>query len=118
MEQFKITTRIITSFGVFFIIILIILNYLKIDFWAFFIQSLEERYVYISISEQIIMNNSIIGIGTGQFILITEKLFPTLKIWQYQPVHNIFLLIWSEWGIIGLILFILFLWKLFHFKHY
>jgi O-antigen ligase len=33
--------------------------------------------------------------------------------WQYQPVHNVFLLIWSELGIIGLVLFILFLWKVF-----
>ena len=73
-----------------------------------------ERGLYLSISERIIADNPIIGVGTGQFIMTTERLFSNLEIWQYQPVHNVFLLIWSEWGIVGLVLFILFLWKLFH----
>jgi hypothetical protein len=34
--------------------------------------------------------------------------------WQYQPVHNVFLLIWSELGLIGLILFIWIIWKILH----
>jgi uncharacterized membrane protein YciS (DUF1049 family) len=36
--------------------------------------------------------------------------------WQYQPVHNVFLLIWAEIGIIGLGLFLGWLWSIFYFK--
>ncbi len=97
----------------FLLIALVDLVYFKFDFKAFFMKSLGERNLYLSISDRIISDNSIIGIGTGQFIFEAERLFPNLEIWQYQPVHNVFLLIWSEWGIVGLVLFILFLWKLF-----
>jgi hypothetical protein len=90
------------------------LFFLRVEFYALFVKSIVERGLYLSISERIIADNPIIGVGTGQFIMTTERLFSNLEIWQYQPVHNVFLLIWSEWGIVGLVLFILFLWKLFH----
>jgi len=55
------------------------------------------------------------GIGSGQFVLemqtYTQK---TLAFWEYQPVHNVFLLIWAELGIIGLFVFFWFLWQMFH----
>jgi len=55
------------------------------------------------------------GIGSGQFVLemqtYTQK---TLAFWEYQPVHDVFLLIWAELGIIGLFVFFWFLWQMFH----
>jgi hypothetical protein len=98
----------------FLLLMFVGLVYFKFDFQAFFVKSLGERNLYLTISERIISENPIVGVGTGQFIFGAEKLFPNLEIWQYQPVHNVFLLNWSEWGIVGLVLFILFLWKLFH----
>jgi O-antigen ligase len=100
----------LASSGAFFFI----LYFFKIDFYALFIKSLYERGLYFSISKQTITNNPFFGIGEGQFIINAAKTFPNLAVWQYQPVHNIFLLIWSEWGIVGLVLFILFLYKLFY----
>jgi hypothetical protein len=94
------------------------LLFLRVQFYALFVKSLAERGLYLSISERIISESPIIGIGTGQFIFEAGQLFPNLAIWQYQPVHNVFLLIWSEWGIVGLVLFILFLWKLFHVEQF
>ncbi|MCX6761530.1 MAG: O-antigen ligase family protein [Candidatus Moranbacteria bacterium] len=94
------------------------LFFLRVEFYALFMKSLAERGLYLSISERIITDNPIIGVGTGQFIVAAERLFPNLEIWQYQPVHNVFLLIWSEWGIVGLVLFIVFLWKLFHVEQF
>ena len=41
----------------------------------------------------------------GQSVIAMETMGVFLP-WQYQPVHNVFLLIWSELGIIGLALFI------------
>jgi hypothetical protein len=37
-----------------------------------------------------------------------------LELWQYQPIHNVFLLILAELGFAGVFIFIWFLWKLFH----
>ncbi len=110
IKPFKLTLLLITLLGTAFFI----LHFLKVDFYTLFIKSLNERYLYFFISKQTILNSPLIGIGEGQFITNATKTFPNLETWQYQPVHNIFLLIWSEWGIIGLVLFILFLWKLFH----
>jgi hypothetical protein len=57
----------------------------------------------------------ILGIGNGQFVLEMQKYSQTqLEYWQFQPVHNVFLLIWSELGIIGLVIFLWFIWKLFN----
>ncbi len=90
------------------------LFFFRVEFYVLLVKSLTERGLYLSISERIIADNPMVGVGTGQFVITAERLLPNLEIWQYQPVHNIFLLIWSEWGIVGLVLFVVFLWKLFH----
>ena len=90
------------------------LFFFRNEVYGLFAKSFQERRLYTIISERIIADSPIVGVGTGQFTSNAEKLFPNLEVWQYQPVHNVFLLIWSEWGIVGLVLFILFLWKLFH----
>lgn len=78
-------------------------------------KSLNERLLYLNVSCGTIINNPIVGIGMGQFVAEMQKYSSVfLADWQYQPVHNVFLMIWSELGIIGLVLFILFLWKVFH----
>ena len=88
--------------------------FLSLNYEAYLIKSTKERVDYIVMSWQIISSNLIIGVGTGQYVINAEMINPNLANWQYQPVHNVFLLIWSELGIVGLVLFILFLWNLFH----
>jgi len=107
VEQFR---NLVVLVGVAFLV----LYFTGVQFYALFFKSLAERMLYLGISIQMISANPLIGVGTGQFTLVSARLFPNLEIWQYQPVHNVFLLIWSEWGIVGLVLFIVFLWKLFH----
>ena len=107
----------VEQFRMFLVAGLVILGglfFFRIEVYGLFAKSFQERKLYMFISERIIADSPILGVGTGQFIVTAEKLFPNLEVWQYQPVHNVFLLIWSEWGIVGLVLFILFLWKLFH----
>ena len=109
------------QFRVFLVIGLVVLGglfFFRTEFYGLFAKSLQERRLYMLISERIIADSPMVGVGTGQFIVNAEKLSPNLEIWQYQPVHNLFLLIWSEWGIVGLVLFILFLWKLFHVEQF
>ena len=106
---------------------------LKPNLNSIFFQSLNERLIYLNVSPARIamqriaggrgtvddMRTFIFGVGQGQFVPSMDKYAnSTLENWQYQPVHNIFLLIWSELGIVGLGLFIWLLWKLFHVKQF
>ena len=103
--------RIVLMF-VFAMVALILFS--RVDFEALFMKSLYERGFYIDMAIDIVRDDPIVGSGSGQFIVRFFNILPGLDLWQYQPVHNVFLLIWSELGIVGLVLFILFLWKLFH----
>ena len=76
-------------------------------------QSIRERASYTNVSREIILEHPLVGIGIGQFVLSEYRKNSTLEGWQYQPVHNIYLLITSELGIIGLALFLLFITFLF-----
>lgn len=49
------------------------------------------------------------GIGLGDFTGWLMEQNPNLPSYMYQPVHNIYLLIYSEIGILGLIFFLIFL---------
>ena len=49
------------------------------------------------------------GVGTGNFVNWLMAKDPNLTRGLYQPVHNIYLLIYSETGILGIIAFVMFL---------
>ncbi len=77
--------------------------------------AISDRNFYNNVSRETISNNPLFGSGLGTFIFqidgyleknnIKQKLEP----WQYQPAHNIYFLIVSEIGVIGLLFFLLFL---------
>lgn len=50
-----------------------------------------------------------LGVGMGNFVGWLRAKEPFLIQYAYQPVHNIYLLIYSETGILGLTVFLLFL---------
>src|SRR3989344_1802808 len=52
---------------------------------------------------------NLFGIGLGDFTGWLMEQEPNLPSYMYQPVHNIYLLVYSEIGIIGFVLFLLFI---------
>ena len=82
---------------------------------SIFLQSLRERELYLNVSRGTFLDNPLIGIGAGQFIPDMIKNY-SFESWQYQPVHNVFLLIINEFGIIGLALFVFFIYKILYFN--
>lgn len=70
--------------------------------------SIVDRLGYVNVSRGTILVHPILGIGTGQYVPYLNSLNNLLD-WQYQPVHNVFLLVWAELGLIGLGVFIIFL---------
>ncbi len=78
-------------------------NLIFIDFSQRFVT---HRIELIQASLKMIKSNFWFGVGLNNFIPNLVKVSNTfVNAWELQPVHNIFLLIFSETGIIGLIVF-------------
>jgi len=72
-----------------------------------FRDSIVERMILFKSTGSLLASNFLFGTGLGNHIVSLSKLTPIVKnIWLLQPVHNIFLLIFTEVGIIGLIVFL------------
>ncbi|PJA86956.1 MAG: hypothetical protein CO141_02065 [Candidatus Moranbacteria bacterium CG_4_9_14_3_um_filter_42_9] len=101
--------------GLFMFGLILVIFLIKPDFTSIFIQTARERVLYLNIAKSIISGNLLAGIGSGQFVSEMQMYSQeTLLTWQMQPVHNVFLLIWAELGLVEFSLFAWFLWKMFH----
>ena len=68
----------------------------------FSIDSFDQRLVFSGIAREMIMASPWRGAGLGNFVLqMSENYTGVLSPWLYQPVHNFFLMILSELGVIG-----------------
>jgi O-antigen ligase len=72
-------------------------------------QSLSQRFFYNEIALNQIASSPILGVGIGNFIIDFHARYSGVAVWQYQPAHNLFLLIASEIGILGALLLIIFI---------
>lgn len=71
-------------------------------------QTISQRLSLAYVSGIIISKHYLVGSGLNTFILSTKDFMAkTFNYWLFQPVHNIFLLIVSETGFLGLLLFLL-----------
>jgi O-Antigen ligase len=74
----------------------------------FLIQPFIERLFYTQSLRSLSQTYFFQGLGIGQFVFRMQEFFDEkLLLWQFQPIHNVFLLIFSETGIVG---FGLFMW--------
>jgi len=75
-------------------------------------ESVVQRKELIGASLQLFQKNPILGVGFGNFLPSLATIQKPLSLGLYlQPVHNIFLVVLSETGIIGLSFFLWFLGK-------
>jgi len=70
------------------------------------IKSNFERLEFFREAAKIIKDNWLFGTGIGNYSLALAQEKKNYPAWDYQPVHNTFLLIWSEIGILGLLAFL------------
>ncbi len=73
-------------------------------------QSVEERVGSVKDSQSILARVWWRGTGMDNYTVELQKIQPNLSPRFYQPVHNMFLLVFTELGIVGLIIFIWLLW--------
>jgi O-antigen ligase len=107
-----------------------LLPYMKTRFLTISLkeEAIDLRFFYNKIALAIIKDKPILGIGVGNFVNYSQNYPAFLRAanamlsgggqgnieipsWLYQPAHNIYLLIASEIGILGLLVFLLFIAK-------
>lgn len=78
------------------------------------IQPLQERlFAYYSLLK-LSLSQLFFGLGSGQYVYVMQDFYSqNLEEWQFQPIHNLFLLILAELGLIGLATFCVMLYYLF-----
>ena len=77
--------------------------------------SISDRALYLSQSKSLITSHPFCGTGIGNYTNTIKKESQIKRpLWQYQPVHNIYLLITSETGLIGFGLFAMFILTIFY----
>ncbi len=75
-------------------------------------ESVSLRISLAAASEEMIVKRFWSGVGANNFILELSKKPPIINsVLFLQPVHNIYLLIFSEWGMVGVIIFIVLTYK-------
>lgn len=97
VEQFQNKLKslpriIINSVALIGIAILWILPYQQI------LDTILKRIFYLQDAFVIIQSNLLLGVGLGQYVV---NLSENREFWQYEPVHNVLVLLLSELGLIG-----------------
>ncbi len=75
-------------------------------------QAVSLRSFYNETAFEIISQRPLLGIGLGNFVWNIREMLNLLPNWIHQPVHSLYLLIASETGLIGLVVFLFFLFQL------
>ncbi len=73
-------------------------------------KSITERQDYITQARGLIQKNLFTGVGIGNYEVAIEQADNHKKAaWEYQPVHNVFLLLWAECGLFSILSFLVFI---------
>lgn len=70
-------------------------------------QSIEERLGGMGEWKGVMVGDVIEGVGVGNYTVALEAEYPDREAYAYQPVHNTYLLILSEIGVVGVIFILL-----------
>jgi len=109
--KIKSDRKIVLAVGLVFIIFFSVLLVNNSSFEESYFQRVELNEVAI----KLFLRSPIVGIGLNNFIPVMANQKNFGQVYWLQPVHNIFLLLIAETGLIGLTLFLILIIKLFRF---
>jgi O-antigen ligase len=66
--------------------------------------SIEERISHYKQFNDVYFSSPLLGVGPGAYVFTLANHDPGHEVWNYQPIHNFFLLVMSELGIIGFLI--------------
>jgi len=123
-QRLKDGKNLIKLFSLFLVscilVVAVLFPHIKARFFTISIQeqAVDLRFFYNKMAIQMIKEKPILGIGIGNFVHYSQNYPEFIKVavkmsgenqnqvpeWIYQPVHNIYLLVMSEIGILGLLI--------------
>ena len=109
--RIAVQTKKLKKFLLFSCVILIFITLFQLRNISLTDESLVVREQLNAAAAKLWSQSPIFGIGFGNFLVELPQVLPSRSVYFLQPVHNIYLLILSETGIIGLILFLWLIWK-------
>jgi len=68
------------------------------------IKSTTERLSGYHAAVEIIKGQPLWGVGLGNYTKFLAQKNPEAAVWENQPVHNVFVLMWAELGMVGILL--------------
>lgn len=68
---------------------------------AFEARSANERVAQYEDFPEVVSSHVFFGSGIGTYVYAVEQAFPDRSAWDYQPIHNVFLLVIAESGLLG-----------------
>ena len=71
------------------------------------IESISQRQIQFEVSAELIQQKPFVGHGISNFTRAWYDFDAELDNWNYQPIHNVLILILTELGFVGLFLFLL-----------
>jgi len=75
-------------------------------------KSVNERVSYYHDAIDIFSHVPFLGTGYGNYVPTLMRLKPGLQTWEYQPVHNVFVLILVELGLVRFVMLFITIWWL------
>jgi O-antigen ligase len=76
-------------------------------------KSVNERQLYYQEAWQLTKKRPWLGVGVGNYTLAVHDLAnPDKYMWEYQPVHNVYVLVLVELGVVGFLLLLFLFYKL------
>jgi O-antigen ligase len=76
-------------------------------------KSIEERFIGYSFFDDLFFQNPLFGTGPGTYTVALAKVNPGQSVWNYQPIHNSFLLFLLEVGVPVSLCFIMYIFQIF-----
>jgi O-antigen ligase len=117
VSEAKIAWKYILPVVASILLFLVVFNFfdvfaVRLDLWSD--SAFQEREMYMGISRNMFLDKPF-GVGAGDFTYLMQD-YTSVKLmpWQFQPVHNILLLVSNEMGVQGVAVFLLFLGYLFY----
>jgi len=98
------TRRFVPTMIIIFLIVVLFLYFLFPRFISIFTEDSESftaRFSQTKIVFQMIKDHPVFGVGLNQYLVELPKYLKNASFRDYQPVHNVFLLVLSEIGVFG-----------------
>lgn len=73
-------------------------------------KSISERASYYAEARDLFLGQPLVGVGFHNYVPVLMNLRPGRPVWSYQPVHNVFVLVIVELGLLRVVLLFGLLW--------